>query len=303
MFARNKSRDFLSAPKGGRLPKLEALESRAVPAVIGLTSADMAVTTPSYEIPFGFMHHSVSPVTITPDHAVSPGAAVIAPAPGDIGPAVIAPAPNADTGGSTTSFTANFALAPTDTARSATLQQFNPALGTLTSVEIIATGSTTTNVAMENLGAQAGTFESQVQADILYNVAGTVLESTPTVTKTATIPAFNQADPTQSMSNFGGPITLNGVFQDTTLTSASDLAPYIGTGTLNVTDQTSALSCSCGSGNLESMVTTQASGDVKVVYTYTPTPTPTPTPDTFPPPVTPPFNPNLPSKDLFIFYM
>jgi hypothetical protein len=259
MFERNKSRDFLTAGRKRQLPKLEALEDRAVPAVVGALP--------------------------------SVGMAVITSAPG------------------TASYQVNFAPTNTDTAQSGTLQQFNPALGTLNSVELIATGGTSTHAIMENMGTKPADFKEEVNADIRYNVAGTTLESTPSTTKTATLQAFDGVTgPTSSAFHDFGLINLSGTFQTTTLTAPADLAAFIdttptGTGTVDVAQEANVTTCSCGTGNLMSQVSTQASGNVKVVYNYTPA-TPTPSPDTGPPPGSPDSpNPLLPSKDLFIFYL
>ena len=273
MFERNNSRSFLSAGKGRRLPRLETLEDRAVPAVIALETAAMSPLS------------KATPPKMTPT-----------------------PLPAADTVATSTTpgtidYSVNFTVASTDSSRFAALHQFDPSLGTLTSVDIIATGSSTTSAKVENLGANPGDFNAQINADIRYNVAGTIIEATPTFTKTETLAAFDGTADLKgpSSTDFGGPITLTGSFPTmTTLTASADIAAYIGTGTVNVIQDASATSCSCGTGNLLSMVTTKASGDVKVVYHYTPTPTPPPPPDTFPPPPPDTF---LPSKDLFIFYL
>src|SRR5262249_10229089 len=55
-----------------------------------------------------------------------------------------------------------------------------------------------------------------------------------------------------------------------TLTSATDMAPYIGTSTVSFTEATNASATATGSANLIVNVQTTASANVTVIYTYIP---------------------------------
>src|SRR5262249_20409435 len=76
--------------------------------------------------------------------------------------------------------------------------------------------------------------------------------------------------------DFGGtsgktfaPQTINGS-NSTTITAASDLAKYIGTGTVSFTEAANASTTATGSANLLVQVNTTASANVTVIYHYAP---------------------------------
>ena len=265
MFESNKSRDFLAAGKARKLPSLENLEDRAVPAVIGgIVYMDVNLS--------GLLDANEAGIGNTSVSLKDASNNVIATTTTNSAGQYQFTERNVNTNvPASSTYQVDFALSKTDATHSGTLAQFDPTLGTLTSVDLIATGSTSTHVVMENMNDQSATVKAEVNADIRYNIGGTILQAAPTTTQTATLQGFDgQADLKGASSKDFGNIALSGTFNQTSLTNASDLAAFIGTGTVNVAQDAKATTCSCGPGNLLSLVNTQAQGSVKVVYHYTP---------------------------------
>ena len=265
MFSSNKSRDFLTAGKGRHLPKLENLEDRAVPAVIG----GMVYQDLNFNGLFDTAEPGIGNTTVSLEDANNN---VIATTTANAGGQYQFTQRNVNANvPGMSSYTVNFPLTNTDTASTGALTQFDPSLGTLTSVDLIAQGSTSTHAVAENMDAGTAAIKAEVSADIKFNVGGTTLEATPSTTVNVTAQGFDgQADLKGASSHNFGTIPLTGSFNSTTLTDASSLAAFTGTGTVPVSQQTNAKACVCGAGNLLAMVSTQSSGSVKVVYHYTP---------------------------------
>ena len=167
---------------------------------------------------------------------------------------------------------ATFDPAKTDQTRSATLAQFDPTLGTLTSVEIQAQGGIQSSAQMENLGDAPGAFDVQLNGQMSFALPGAAsLQASPSTTLNATLGAFDgQADLQGSSAHDFGTTNLAGTFNAVTVTDPTALASYVGTGTVQVNESASATACGCGTGNLLAMVRSVASGTVKVIYHYTP---------------------------------
>ncbi|MFO0925571.1 MAG: SdrD B-like domain-containing protein [Gemmataceae bacterium] len=166
---------------------------------------------------------------------------------------------------------ANFDTAKTDHTRSATIQQFDSSLGTLTAVEIIAEGQLNSSIQMENLEDVAAALKAELRGSLQFQVGGTVLQDNPQTTVNGTLSAFDgQADLSGSSARDFGTTTLRGAFTRTVLTNSSDLAAFTGSGTIGVSELASMKSCLCGTGNHMGAIRTTASGRVSVVYHYTP---------------------------------
>jgi hypothetical protein len=216
-----------------RVPSLERLEDRMVPAVI-------------------------HPVV----HTAVQHAGTIAPGQSDV----------VSTQTTSVSYDASFKQTPTDTSSTVSVNQFNPSLGVLTEVDIIATGSLQNRVQMENLGPQAHQFQCNVGGTLTYLLPGTQpLTSSPSTVLSASLPAFDGVpDLSGPSSKDFGNVTLAGTFSEASITSPQALAAYIGTGKVAVSQSAVAQSSVSGPGNLLAMITTTAQGDVQVVYNYLP---------------------------------
>ena len=160
--------------------------------------------------------------------------------------------------------------------------QFNPALGTLTSVQIIINGTLTSDIKVENLDGAASNVSAQVNGVLSLQGPGfSPLTVDPSLSENTALSAYD------GVLDFGG--TSGHDFgdqsaqasQSTTLTS--NLSAWIGTGTVNLTESAQASSTVSGSGNQVSSLTSNGSGNVQVIYSYTPaTPNVPPTPPPMP---------------------
>ncbi len=171
----------------------------------------------------------------------------------------------------TLSHKVTFPETPTSFSQSATASQFDPALGTLTSVDLVHTGTLTSRIQVES--------RDPAPATVVGNVDGTLTTSGPgagdLVLRPTTTQSFNA-------SAFDGVVDFSGTSgkdfgavpaTDTkavTLTSPGDLAAFIGTGTVSFTEAAVSNSFASGAGNLVSQVSTSATSTIDVVYHYLP---------------------------------
>jgi hypothetical protein len=179
--------------------------------------------------------------------------------------------PHIDTSPATKEYDIHFPSKATDWTASDTVAQFDPSLGTLTSVEVISSDMLSTTVKIENLDTSPATINAAVSGTAtLTGPSFTGLVMTQSVDKAFNAGAFD------GVMDFAGPDSK--VFDPTSapgsnsivLTKASDLAPFIGTGKVPFTGSTQSSSKASGSANLLLQVNTTVSADVRVIYHYTP---------------------------------
>jgi protocatechuate 3,4-dioxygenase beta subunit len=165
--------------------------------------------------------------------------------------------------------TVTFPSTETDFNLSGVLDQFDPSLGQLQSVEIQHAGSITSEIKVENL--------SQVSAsNISGNVSGTLTLTAPGVNNNLAINGSAgsfHAGIYDGTLDFGGTSgtsfgqrTANG--SNTITLTGSDITPYIGTGTVNVNEAAVATSSATGGGNLDVLVNSTATSTITVIYHY-----------------------------------
>jgi hypothetical protein len=150
--------------------------------------------------------------------------------------------------------------------------QFDPSLGTLTSVEILNSDPIKSAIKAENLDMAPATIHATVSGDLTLSGPGVPgLDVALSADQTFDASAFD------GTIDFGGtsgkifsPLTINGS-NSTTVTSAVDLAKYTGTGTVSFTETTHGNSTATGSANLLVQVNTSAAANVTIVYHYVPT--------------------------------
>lgn len=175
----------------------------------------------------------------------------------------------------TVSFSAAKAATTTNWTESLSLQQFNSALGTLTSVVFNYGGNITSVFREESLDTAATT--------ITVTTAGTLVFGLPIST---TLNFSNSAS--QNVTAFDGTIDFGGTsgFGPTTViatnsgitTLNSGFATFIGTGIYGVTVNANATSGQTGAGNIISQIGTTAAANIGVTYNFTPTSTQIPEP-------------------------
>ena len=169
----------------------------------------------------------------------------------------------------TTNFTANIGV-----------NQFDPAMGTLTGIQFTLTGTVLGTVQFESKGAAPSTVTSNLAATItlLRPDNSTIAVVLPTVSATTNLTAYD------GILDFGG--TSGRTFANVTntlsvtpavMSSAADLALFQGLGSITLPVTASASSSAAGAGNLFTSFTTTAGANGSVTYFYT---TSTPEPST-----------------------
>jgi uncharacterized surface anchored protein len=170
--------------------------------------------------------------------------------------------------------TANF-NGTTDYTQNGTINQFDPSLGQLTSVQITFDGTLQTDMKVQNLDALTQTITQTVNGDMKLQVGNITnpLEVGVTASQTKQLAGSDGTIDT----TFSGPSSADSGQQSSdqtktlTLTAGTDdLSAFLGTGTVKLTDTATATSSSTGSGNLLSLIQTSALGKVTITYTYTP---------------------------------
>jgi hypothetical protein len=162
-------------------------------------------------------------------------------------------------------------LTATDFTTGATLPQFDPSLGQLIGVEIVNAGQFTSQIKVESLDSAPSTITATDSGSL--TLSGTGL--TALVTNSSTSRTFN-ATAFDGVIDFGGTSghdfgsqTANGS-NSFTITNAGDLAAYIGTGSVTLTEVAHATSAASGAGNLLTQINTHASAQVSIIYHYIP---------------------------------
>jgi SdrD B-like domain len=254
----------------GARPEVESLEERAVPAVIsGTVYQDLNSN--------GLLNPGESGIAGNTIQLQNSAGTVIATTTTDAnGNYTFNADQTVNTSPLTKEVDAVFSQAHTDTNQTASIAQFDPSLGTLTSIDIIAQATITTDPRVENLNPDGANITATVNGNINITAPGVggangSLTAAPSTTLQADLPAFDgTADLSGTSAKDFGPQQLAGQFNTVTLSNPSDLAAYIGTGSVNVSEQATATSSVSGPGNLLAMIQSTAQGSLKVVYHYTP---------------------------------
>jgi hypothetical protein len=151
------------------------------------------------------------------------------------------------------------------------IQQFDPSLGTLTSIDIIHSATVNSDYQLENTDSEAGTINASVAGTITLNGA----TANPMQVQASTSTSFD-AGAFDNSIDFGGAsgedtgIKTASNTQTVTLTSAADLARYTGTGTVAISEHAGSTSNISGPGNVVSVISTSIGSQVQVVYHYIP---------------------------------
>jgi protocatechuate 3,4-dioxygenase beta subunit len=165
---------------------------------------------------------------------------------------------------------ATFAPARTNTTQAQSVAQFNPALGTLTGVEIINNGTLTSDLKVENDDSAAATITGNVNATLSLQAGGlTPVNSTAAISNSATLAATDGTDDFSGPSgrDFGSQSN-NGTNDVLFSANSNDLSAFIGTGTVSLTESAQVTSSITGAGNLLAAVNSQASANVRIIYQY-----------------------------------
>jgi uncharacterized repeat protein (TIGR01451 family) len=167
--------------------------------------------------------------------------------------------------------TLNFPTTTTDFTISQLVNQFNPDLGQLQSIQIIQNGTITSTIKVENTSATSGaTINATVSGDMILTGPG----FTSDLNLSQNAGTFN-ATSYDGILDFGGtsgfsfnPKAATGN-KSITLTG-SQLAAFIGAGQVSLTESATATSSATGGGNLVASLSSNGQATVSVVYDYLP---------------------------------
>lgn len=175
----------------------------------------------------------------------------------------------------TVSFSAAKGATTTNWADTLSLQQFNSALGTLTSVVFTYGGNITSIFREESLDAATATVTVNTAGNLVF---GLPISNTLNFANSATrvVTAFDGTIDFAGASGFG-PLSVVATNSGTS-TFTSGLAPYIGAGIYGVGVAANASSFASGARNLTSQINTNAAANIVVTYNFTPTATQIPEP-------------------------
>jgi hypothetical protein len=189
---------------------------------------------------------------------------------------------------------ATFSSFTTGGSQTQSLAQFNPALGTLNSVQIVFNGTLNSDVKVENLDAAPATVNAQVNGNLSLQGPGgtTLLSLTPAIRDNST--SLSAFDGTLDYGGTSGhDFGLQSASAQKSITLTNNLSAFEGGGNVSFTESAQSSSTVSGSGNEQVHISSAAAGGVTVIYHYTPTPPPAPpaAPPPAPPPVSPPASP------------
>ncbi|HEY7326337.1 MAG TPA: choice-of-anchor E domain-containing protein [Gemmataceae bacterium] len=183
---------------------------------------------------------------------------------------------------------ATFTPFTTGGSQTQTVAQFNPALGTLNSVQVVLNGTLNSDVKVENLDAGSSTVNAQVNGNLsLQGPGGSLLSVSPTISENSTSLA-----PYDGTLDYAGPsghdFGEQSASAQQTITLTNNLSAWEGNGSVSLTESAQSSSTVSGSGNEQVHILSVGSGTVTVIYDYTPAPPPAPPPV---PPASPPPSP------------
>jgi hypothetical protein len=149
-----------------------------------------------------------------------------------------------------------------------TANQFNPAFGSLLSVNLTVVGDINAGLAVENLGSTSSSIGLTETADITLTLPGGlgVATAAPSINSTTDLAAFD------GTIDFAGPSgeNLTGLTasESTTLDESGYLPAFIGTGTIGLPISAISPSILTGPADLASELLTEAGATVTISYTY-----------------------------------
>jgi hypothetical protein len=250
-----------------QLPSLESLEDRSLPAIIGgMVYADLnnnGIHDPNEaglaNSTIQLMNASGNLVGTTTSDAT--------------GHYSFSTDSSVSTAATTKTVEANLDNTLTDSTGTLSVAQFDPSLGTLTGIDVIADATLTTQAKVENLGSASVPVAAEVDGTVtLQGPGGVTLTASPQAKLTGTAGASdNMADLKGGDTWDSGQQSVPAQEQKVSLSpNAQDVSGFVGTGNVSFTATGTAKSTAAGPGNLLAMIHTGTSAHIKVVYHYTP---------------------------------
>jgi len=171
----------------------------------------------------------------------------------------------------TITYTDSIPLSATGWSDSVSVPKFDPALGTLNSIEYTLSGHVEGTAAFEN--------QSPSEATITMDLSAILKLQRPDLTTIViTIPVASTSDDVTAYDgvlDYGGTSgrthsnLSNDLSESITSSSAADLSLFTGTGNISLPVEAGGASSGSGSGTLILQFSTAASAEVEVIYNYT----------------------------------
>jgi len=150
---------------------------------------------------------------------------------------------------------------------------FSSTMGTLTEVDVVTSGSYSTEFSGENLGASSSTITGTTTGNLSINLpTGAIPVTIPALSETFNASAFDGTldDGGRSGKDFA-PVTSSAAPQTTVLTSPAALAAFTGNFRIPITVTGHATgSATSSNGDLSDNFKTQTSATITVIYHYIP---------------------------------
>ena len=175
-------------------------------------------------------------------------------------------------------------LETTNWSSTVAVNQFDPAMGTLTGIAFELIGRVFGSARVESRDASPADVTANIAAEISLSEPGggatPVAITIPTVSETRSLDIFDGALDFAGTSGFS--VTdLTG--SQTETGSSTNFGLYTGLGTIDLTVSADGASSGSGAGNLTTLFNTSAAAEFRVTYTYDaatgPPPTPSPVPE------------------------
>lgn len=153
----------------------------------------------------------------------------------------------------------------------AAVNAFNPALGTLTQVDLKVNGQITSTVKVENLDTDASTAKVSLNNKLFVLGPGATLEGVaPPSQYNANLSAYDGTADFAGTSGYNTGAQTSQVMTNATVSAVAGLNAWTGTGTVNLRAAARGSSIQESNTNLMSTITTQGRLDLEVIYTYLP---------------------------------
>ena len=151
------------------------------------------------------------------------------------------------------------------------INAFNPALGTLTQVDLKVNGKVTTSVKVENLDTDASTAKLALNNKLfVLGPSGTIEGLAGPNLYSATMAAFDGSVDFVGASGFNPGARTMDVITTSQVTAAQGLSAWTGTGMVNLRAAARGTSVQESNTNLMSSITTQGRLELEVVYNFIP---------------------------------
>lgn len=165
----------------------------------------------------------------------------------------------------------SFPQTTTDWTLTRTAPRFDPALGTLTGVDVTNSAAITSGIKAESLDGEASTLSATVSGTVSLSIPGAGSVTTAPVVEAGSFAAA----PYDGIADFGGPSghdfgSHTAAGAATAVVSGASLSEYAGTGSVELVGVATAASHTTGGGNVLNKITTVASAQVILTYRYLP---------------------------------